>query len=467
MVKNTNRKMLLAVAMVLCIAMFVGSTYAWFTDSVSSGTNQIVAGNLDVELNHKVDGEFEKVDEYTALFTVNGDEFLWEPGAALYETFQVSNEGTLALKYFLSIGVSDVNYVTDDEGNERSLKDVLTLAVVEDEINADETSRTAAIEAAKADDKFVGIANFGGMEGKLLPKGAEPKEGFDVGEKTFTVILYWEPNVENDNDYNLANGLTADDETNELTISLAVNLVATQVPYEQDSFDDQYDADAQFPRLTTGPKLAKATELKGAIPSDVTKIVFCDYTEDLGKWEDGEPVGATKDDDIRLFTDGTTVYICVQPGVKIMFNENSANLFSDFTNVESIDFGPEGLVSTEKVTSMQQMFYRCKALTSLDLSGWDVSNVTNMAEMFRITGLVTLDLSGWDVSNVRTMRQMFRESKDLKTIYADDWDASTTDSTGMFVDCESLPNWDRNANTAQIQTAEFAHTGEGGYFTAK
>ena len=37
-------------ALVLCFTMLLGTTYAWFTDSVTSATNIIAAGNLDIEL---------------------------------------------------------------------------------------------------------------------------------------------------------------------------------------------------------------------------------------------------------------------------------------------------------------------------------------------------------------------------------------------------------------------------------
>ena len=55
--KNTKRALLASVlSMMLCLAMLIGSTFAWFTDSVTSGKNTIVAGNLDVELNWSTDG---------------------------------------------------------------------------------------------------------------------------------------------------------------------------------------------------------------------------------------------------------------------------------------------------------------------------------------------------------------------------------------------------------------------------
>ena len=52
--KTTKRALFSSVmALILCFSMLVGTTFAWFTDEVKSGVNQIVAGNLDVELEYK------------------------------------------------------------------------------------------------------------------------------------------------------------------------------------------------------------------------------------------------------------------------------------------------------------------------------------------------------------------------------------------------------------------------------
>ncbi|RHA82151.1 BspA family leucine-rich repeat surface protein [Segatella copri] len=69
------------------------------------------------------------------------------------------------------------------------------------------------------------------------------------------------------------------------------------------------------------------------------------------------------------------------------------------------------------VTNVQSMFLNCGELTSLDLSGWDVSSVTNMGGMFAgCTSLTSLDLSGWNTSNVKEMNSMFVVCFSLKTI---------------------------------------------------
>ena len=78
--------------MVLCVAMLVGTTFAWFTDRVTSGANQIVAGNLAVELYHGANLD-ETVNGATDLFpNVDGSDITWEPGVIAYENFRVRCE---------------------------------------------------------------------------------------------------------------------------------------------------------------------------------------------------------------------------------------------------------------------------------------------------------------------------------------------------------------------------------------
>ena len=232
---GTSKKALLLslLSLVMCCAMLVGSTFAWFTDSVTSGSNKIVAGNLDVALYHDVDGVETEVTGGTVLFATNaaGETFNWEPGAVAYETFTVKNVGSLALKYKLALKDVAKNFVVDATGETtKSLVDVIKVAVTTDEI----TDRDHAIEGKT----FTSLEDFEAPTGSLEPEG----------EASFTVILYWQPNVMNDDDYNLKNGLTASDfkgdPATSLMIEFATELTASQYTYESDSFDDQYDGDA-------------------------------------------------------------------------------------------------------------------------------------------------------------------------------------------------------------------------------
>ena len=78
--KKTKRALLASVvAMFLCFAMLLGTTFAWFTDSVSSANNIITAGNLNIELYHTDNADKKaSVNGNTKLFD---DVVLWEPGA--------------------------------------------------------------------------------------------------------------------------------------------------------------------------------------------------------------------------------------------------------------------------------------------------------------------------------------------------------------------------------------------------
>ena len=224
--KSTKHALLASVlSIVMCFAMLISSTFAWFTDEVKSGVNKIVAGNLNVELYHS-NGNVaeEKVDEGTNLFVdKNGNAILWEPGAMVYENFTVKNEGTLALKYKLTMNVSNFNTIKDTG---KSLKDVLKVAVIEGAFKDD---RTAA--QALTFDKT--LADFV-KEGELAADDAG-KAG-----KTYAIVIYWEPS-DTDNDYNLNNGKESSD-GEPLFIDLGVNLTATQASSEKDSFGDDYDS---------------------------------------------------------------------------------------------------------------------------------------------------------------------------------------------------------------------------------
>ena len=66
---------------------------------------------------------------------------------------------------------------------------------------------------------------------------------------------------------------------------------------------------------------------------------------------------------------------------------------------------------------MNSMFYFCGQLNKLDVSKWNVSNVTNIGSMFTGCGrLTTLDLSNWNVSNITPNNNIFNYCKELKTL---------------------------------------------------
>ena len=109
--KATKRALLTSVmALVMCVVMLVGTTFAWFTDTASTAVNKIQAGNLDVKLLAE-DGETSlegaTLEWQKAAGAEDGD-ILWEPGCRYkLQPIIIKNAGTLALKYKIVISGID------------------------------------------------------------------------------------------------------------------------------------------------------------------------------------------------------------------------------------------------------------------------------------------------------------------------------------------------------------------------
>lgn len=116
--KNNTKRALLgsALALILCISMLVGTTFAWFTDSVTSAGNKIQAGNLDVDLYMwtATDANLEITNESAPIFDIadkaqKGTKTLWEPGKTEVVYFSIKNNGSLDLKYKVALNVLDAD----------------------------------------------------------------------------------------------------------------------------------------------------------------------------------------------------------------------------------------------------------------------------------------------------------------------------------------------------------------------
>ena len=98
---------------------------------------------------------------------------------------------------------------------------------------------------------------------------------------------------------------------------------------------------------------------------------------------------------------------------------------SNVTNMQDMFYGCSKLTSldlssldTSKVTDISGMFYGCSSLTSLDLSNFNTSKVINMEYMFySCSSLTSLDLSNFNTSNVTIMTYMFDGCSSLKDVY--------------------------------------------------
>ena len=109
--KSTKRALISStLAILMCVAMLIGTTFAWFTDTASTAVNKIQAGNLDVALEMKdasgnwVNAEGQTLSWKKAAGAPANEQVLWEPGCT-YELpeLRIVNNGNLALKYRIVI----------------------------------------------------------------------------------------------------------------------------------------------------------------------------------------------------------------------------------------------------------------------------------------------------------------------------------------------------------------------------
>ena len=225
--KSTKRALLTsALALLMCVTMLVGATFAWFTDTASTGVNKIQAGNLKMEVTYKntAGGSFEKVNKETPVFNNNA---LWEPGHVEYVVLKVRNAGSLALKYKLGINIASETGSTSVDGNAFNLSDYIRFAVLDGD------------QSSLGRDGLVAAAGNGAALNAGYTAENHLLAGTDNSEKVVTLVV-WMPTTVG-NEANHMTGKTAP------SINLGINVAATQDTVENDSFDNTYDKDAVYP----------------------------------------------------------------------------------------------------------------------------------------------------------------------------------------------------------------------------
>ena len=205
--KATKRALLTSVmALVMCVVMLVGTTFAWFTDTASTAVNKIQAGNLDIELQMKDnDGNWVNAEGKTLPFLVvgkipaEGTPILWEPGCTYYvPEVRVLNKGNLAVKF---------EYIPEALGVTGKLAEVLELVLPETDMD---------------------------IEPEILKPG-EASPAWSFG---------YHMDEDAGNEYQ-----------NATATGMCVTVVATQATYEKDSISDQYDKDATYPVVVSQNEL--------------------------------------------------------------------------------------------------------------------------------------------------------------------------------------------------------------------
>ena len=210
--KSTKRALVSsALAILMCVAMLIGTTFAWFTDTASTGVNKIVSGNLKVDIVGANSDSHISTLNFKNSAGAEGEALLWEPGCRyLTEGFRIANKGNLALKWKAQVNMDNITN-GKVEGSTiakdgKSLLDVIDFYVV---TSADENAEAVAIE------NFVGNL-----------------------KKTETSEVYYIKGVMQ---------TTAGNDYQDLTLEgITITVYAMQDTVENDSFGNQYDASADM-----------------------------------------------------------------------------------------------------------------------------------------------------------------------------------------------------------------------------
>ncbi len=233
-----------AIALLLCISMFIGSTFAWFTDSVTSGNNIITAGNLDLEMYWTDDpdsGNWYNVEEdgHNTIFSYDN----WEPGYTDVKYIKLVNAGKLALNYNLTL--------TPQNGVGK-LAEVINVYFAEGAVALEQRSD---LKKLKAIGLLNTVLNGGATADGTLLAADQTSPLHPSGEVVMTVAM---------------NMLTTagNDYMNEDAGLFSITALATQAPFEKDSFGDDYDVNAEFPAiLTNGTATGAVTPVDGKVPA--------------------------------------------------------------------------------------------------------------------------------------------------------------------------------------------------------
>ncbi|MBR2047593.1 MAG: bacterial Ig-like domain-containing protein [Oscillospiraceae bacterium] len=216
------------ISLLLCVSMLMGTTFAWFTDTVTSSGNIIKSGTLDAELywtdTMPTAGEPEWQDaSQGAIFNYS----LWEPGYTQVRYVKITNEGSLAFRYRLNIIPQTQNT------EEVNLADVIDVYLFPGDTQLTgreqltDEYRVGTLSELMAD-------NDGAAHGVLLPEGAQATATEPAGELTACIVLKMQESAGNEYQNRSVGG------------GFRVVLMASQYTWEEDSFGNDYDKDSEY-----------------------------------------------------------------------------------------------------------------------------------------------------------------------------------------------------------------------------
>ena len=303
------------IALVLCFSMLIGTTFAWFSDVVTSGGNIIQSGNLDINMYWSEDNLIWNNTEGSAATPIfNYDN--WEPGYTEVRYIKVTNEGSLAFKYEMLLSPN---------GTVGKLAEVIDVSYDIVTGNEDFVAPTSKQDMGSLDK--VGtlsdlISANGAVAGGVLLPANELATDYYSGEIVICVAFHMQEGAGNEYQ-NSSIGTTFD-----------IKLYATQFNYESDSFGSDYDDEAAWPET---PSVGNSASVEVTIDAD-GKVAESTTIS-------GEGMGASIPAGVKLANGAKKLTLSVNSA-----NQSDANVtLSDNETLRAVDVHMDGVASDNTV----------------------------------------------------------------------------------------------------------------------
>ncbi len=358
----------------ICSSMLIGTTYAWFTDTVTSSGNIIKSGTLQVGMSWAegtedpaATTEWNDVEEQDTD-PIFDDYDLWEPGYTIARHIQVVNKGTLALKYTLTVLPEDTTPAAGDAVDLAEVIDVyyanpaVTVAN-RDAINDDQFDYIGTLRQVIDDPTIISSST----QGVLKAKGTEGDS------ENVTIVLRMQETA--GNKY----------QNKDVLGGFVVKLFATQATVEEDTFDELYDKDADFEEEAgkTGARRYMKNEVAVTVPEDAStgldKFLLEATTNTEGPAADGTYTVTSeislKKNGTAVTADGTKYAVEINTGV-IGLTKDAFSVFHNTDEITNFEYdAATGIISFETESfSPFYVKYKVPATVSFDSDGGEPVN---------------------------------------------------------------------------------------------
>ena len=444
--RATKRALLTSVmALVMCVVMLVGTTFAWFTDTASTAVNKIQAGNLDIEVEYRTTagGVWKTLDNADDLFGAEGT--LFEPGHTRVVELKIKNAGNLALKYKIGMNVVSETEGTNKDDDPYKLSNYLkvaTTAIMACNTGNPTTDATAAwFDTAVFKRNFSlwkNEQNFGSFELEKTETGVV-NQLLPNGEVVLGMKVWMPESVGNE-----ANAKTSDDAA---SISFGLNILATQYIGETDSFGNNYDKDATYPVVDNeGLKDAIGSATDGSTvvvtsgeytlsdPAATSKTEIPAGVTIAGAGKDNTKLNVSND---KIAKDNVTLKDMTIMGSGSQGTGGTLNINGNNTTIENVDYKGDGNIAIAVSTGGSN--------SGTTFRGTKINNAFRGIQFWSLSGDSVIDNCVLDVAG-----------------YTFNIDAAVADSTLTITD-STLNGWTSYTSGIKLVTFENCKLGLNAY----